>query len=223
MKRTPSGYLPLICGLGGLLTINLCYLIAAVNGHVEWCIPYWDSCTSISAIGRKMPEAIVFKGLMLPVAVLVIVYWAMAYHWLCQWCNNYRQGRACMRILGMAAALFLIIYTFSLGSQGDLFRHLRYIAVNLAFTLTWLAQLLFTWLLIESVRRHDLELASWLTRSLMGLCMLILVVGISYVVSSAFYAGHRDVEDAFEWNLALLLNVHFILAFFIWSRASGTA
>jgi hypothetical protein len=214
----PSRYLPMLCGLGMLLTINLSYLLAAANGHVEWCVPYWDSCTSISATGRRLPESIIFKGLMIPVAIMIMVYWNTAYHWLRQWCDKSKHSLAFMLILGIAAALLLIIYSFTLGIHGQLFRHFRHIVVIFAFTLTYLAQLLFTWQLFDGVRRHHLQVANWVCRSQMGLCIVILLVGTSSIVLGVFYPGYEDIEDAFEWDLAFLLNLHFILTFFIWRK-----
>ena len=48
--------LALITGLLPLVCVHTTYLIAASHGHVPWCVPYWDSCTSISATGRQLPE-----------------------------------------------------------------------------------------------------------------------------------------------------------------------
>lgn len=57
------------------LAININYLIAAFEGHVPWCNPYWDSCTSISATGRQGTAFLFFKGTMLPLAFLYWYYW----------------------------------------------------------------------------------------------------------------------------------------------------
>ena len=59
--------LPLVC-------IHLCYLVAANLGHIEWCVPYLENCTSISATGRKYPEFFIFKGLMIPAVARVRNY-----------------------------------------------------------------------------------------------------------------------------------------------------
>ncbi len=44
-----------VCALLPFITTHASYLIAASHGHVEWCIPYWDASTSISATRRQMP------------------------------------------------------------------------------------------------------------------------------------------------------------------------
>jgi hypothetical protein len=93
--------------------------------------------------------------------------------------------------------------------------------VIFAFTFTYLAQLLFTWQVLAGIKRHNLKVANWVSRSQMGLCIVILTVGISSVVLGALYAGYEDIEDAFEWNLALLLNMQFVLVFFIWRKGQA--
>lgn len=210
--------LSLWCGTGVLVTINLCYVLAAWNGHVSWCIPYRDGCTSISATGRNLPEAALFKGLMLPLAVLMLVYWSRAFQWLDQWCVKAKKRLISMRFLGILAALLLGAYTIILGLQGELFRNLRHTIVILSFSFTYLSQLLFIWIWSENSQRHVLDPAGRVAGLLKLLCVLILVVGISSVAAGVFYSGYRNIEDAFEWNLALLLNLHFILVHFIWRR-----
>ena len=42
----------LVTAVAPIVFIHLTYLISAAQGYVPWCIPYIDSCTSISATGR---------------------------------------------------------------------------------------------------------------------------------------------------------------------------
>lgn len=51
--------------------VHLTWLLAASYGLVEWCNPYIDSCTSISATGRHAPASYVFRATMLPAAVVL--------------------------------------------------------------------------------------------------------------------------------------------------------
>lgn len=48
----PLWWLALAAALSPLLTIHDTFVIAAFEGYISWCIPYWDSCTSISRTGR---------------------------------------------------------------------------------------------------------------------------------------------------------------------------
>ncbi|MEE4110897.1 MAG: hypothetical protein V2I24_16210, partial [Halieaceae bacterium] len=78
--------LPLIvaagCALLPFVAVHIAYLLAADAGQVPWCNPYVDSCTSISATGRQPPASFVFKGVMLPCAMLIAVFWWLQWRWL---------------------------------------------------------------------------------------------------------------------------------------------
>jgi hypothetical protein len=56
-----------------------------------------------------MPEATAFKGMMIPTAIMIMFFWNTAYYWLIHLRKN-NHGLGNMRILGILAALFLIIY-----------------------------------------------------------------------------------------------------------------
>jgi hypothetical protein len=58
--------------------------LAYAAGLMPWCIPYIDSCTSISATGREPPAFFVFKALMIPAAMLLMAYWLLNARWLRQ-------------------------------------------------------------------------------------------------------------------------------------------
>jgi hypothetical protein len=55
------------------------------------------------------------------------------------------------------------------------------------------------------------------------LCQLLLGVGLVTVVLDAWDGAYYDtVEDAFEWLLALLLQLNFLLGYLVWRRAEWT-
>jgi len=51
-RSIPLWWLALAAALSLLLTIHDTFVIAVFEGYISWCIPYWDSCTSISRTGR---------------------------------------------------------------------------------------------------------------------------------------------------------------------------
>ena len=91
----------LVLGILPIVAINASYLIAAWEGAVPWCVPYWESCTSISAIVREGFAFFFFKATMIPVALLTIWYWILAQAKLADF--GYR-GNA-IPALGIIAAL----------------------------------------------------------------------------------------------------------------------
>jgi len=214
-------WLPLVAGLLPLTTYHLCFVIAASVGHLPWCNPYLDSCTSISATGRQAPEMLVFKGLIIPAAIIIAAFWTIATRWLQQfgapWDNRLTRW---MGRLGITAALFLVIYTVALGIEDDAYRPLRRVGAMLSFTLTYLAQLLLTLQLCRLRRAFPQQFPAWPTPVLSGFCAILIVSGVVSLLLDGFYPAYDRLEDAFEWGFALLLNIYFVAFYFVW-RATG--
>lgn len=72
----------LLVSLLPIIAANLAYLISAFDGHVPWCIPYIDGCTTISRAARHGDAIYVFRALMMFYAVLLIWYWWVVKAWL---------------------------------------------------------------------------------------------------------------------------------------------
>ncbi len=212
MKTAPAAArrmfrnLAVTVGAGQALAIHLSYLLAARMGHVGWCVPYWENCSSISATGRHMPEALLFKVTMFPLEVCTMLYWRTAGEVLGANAAAGVGNRNMVR-LGISAAVFLIIYTALLGIGGDVQRQLRHDAVVLSFALTYLAQLLFTRDAIAAGDHLYSLQARWL---LVLLSVAALATGIGNVLTQVWYSGYHRIDNAIEWNLALLLNSYFL-------------
>ncbi len=188
------------------LAINLNYLIAATEGSVPWCNPYWDSCTSISATGRSGLAFYFFKASMLPVALLYWLYWSH-----CGDLGLLSPGlRRAVRTLGATSVLALIAYILALGAIGDGFQLTRRIGIILYFTLTYLCQLL----LVYSHTRVSQQ--SGYISAQQYLLGSILLIGLLSLVLDGLMTNYDAIEDAFEWNIALLLHGNFLLASMHW-------
>jgi len=212
MRAAP---LALITGLLPLLCIHLTYVVAASLGHVDWCIPYWDSCTSISATGRQLPEKLLFKFIMLPAALLAIVFWWIAREWLWQACQ--RRSPA-MLATGAIAGLFLMLYVVALGEGRD-YQTIRRIGIILFFSLTFVAQLFF----LHHARRALQALKPDQRRVVniqTALAAMLLTIGILSVVLDLIYARYDDIEDAFEWVMMLFIVGQFISHYPLWNRVN---
>jgi TRAP-type C4-dicarboxylate transport system permease large subunit len=206
-----------------LLAVHGTYLVAASHGQVEWCIPYIDSCTSISATGRNPPASYLFRATMLPSAAIMIVYWWFNYAWL----NALHRKRGdfasrtnlWMLALGVVACLGLILYITVLGESGSAWARQRRIGTALFFSFTYVAQLLFLRQL-HQLRSQLRQVPDFLLRAMLATSVLLLVLGVMTLVFDAWDELWYDtVEDAFEWNLTLLLQVNFLLGYFVWRRA----
>lgn len=192
-----------------IVAIHSTYLVSAVQGHVPWCFPYFESCTSISATGRHGAAYFLFKGTMIPAAMLLMAFWYLAYRWLRSLGDSRNAGRSIF-VIGMLGALFLIVYTVALGASGDNFRLQRRIGIICYFTFTYLSQLLLVWRM-GHCRMQDAT-RPWL----FGLCMTTLSIGVTTLVLDAVIDNYDDYEDAFEWILALLVHLYFLVIVVTW-------
>jgi hypothetical protein len=210
----PAWPLALACALLPFVTVHVSFLVSAAEGHVGWCFPYWEGCSSISRAGRYGSAYFLFKGGMIPLAVLLVPFWWLNRLWLQSLGSP--GGRA-LPWLGLTASLALLVYTLVLGHAGDAFHTLRRIGVIGWFGLTWLAQLQ----LGAALRPHD----RWgvAGRRLVAMSLAALVAGIASLIAGLVFPDrHDDLEDAFEWTMALLLNVHVLIVALLWRRSGFT-
>lgn len=208
----------LLAALVPFLGVHVTYWVAASYGLVDWCNPYLDSCTSISATGREPPASYIFRATMLPSAVLMMAYWWLNHAWLGQ--LGARPGtRHWMLALGLLACIGLILYVTVLGEAGDVWRRQRRIGTVLFFSFTYLAQLMFL-AQLRALRDRLTMLPPALLSAMWTLCVALLLTGVLTVVLDAWDEAYYDtVEDAFEWVLTLLLQSNFLLGYFVWRIA----
>lgn len=225
MNHSPSAAVPLstiafAAALLPFVTTHVSFLLAATFGHVDWCIPYWDSCTSISATGRQLPEKLWFKAGMVPTALLTALLWWCAARWRrLAGPTRYPHRLAMLPWLGALAALALLIYTVALGEAGAAYQELRRSGVTLSFALTFIGQVLLTQLVGElAALREDGSLARAAQQQLRLLWLLLGLGVLSLVLDAVLGPGYQRYEDAFEWWLALLLNGYFLLLARLWQR-----
>lgn len=206
-------WLGFITTLLPVLTFHTTYLLSAWSGTVDWCIPYWDACTSISATGRNGLAYFIFKGAMIPAITLQVLFWVINHRWL--QALGYPRGR-CVGWLGALAAAFLLPYVLSLGHAGDAFALVRRVGTAGYVGVTGIVQILLGSVLWRS--NHPL-----LKRSggrllvLSGVTLAIAVV--SLILQSVPRVDYDSIKYAFDWILIVLLNVHGIGVAVLWWRA----
>lgn len=213
--------LPLICGLLTLLSYHLAYLLAALSGHVEWCVPYFQGCSSISAVGRQPPEELVFKGLIICGLSLMVLVWVVNHQWL-----KVLGGTGCYRMaaitaLGISGVLMLLIYVLALGEYGNTYASMRRIGVNLGAGFSYLAQLLMYGVLRQVRSRISVRLYRYWSVQV----WLVLVIGIGNVICKILIPEpvyDAYLEDSFEWVLITLLCIYYLMLARAWrSGCSG--
>lgn len=203
-------HLTLLAGIVPLIAIHAAYVIAAIQGYVGWCIPYWDSCTSISATGRHGIAYGWFKLTMISSAVILFLVWREIYRWQS---SIVQSTHRTLMLVGCMGAVCLAMYTIALGEAGEYFRKQRQLGATVYFTFTYLAQLmLVAWLFRNGVR------SIWRTYLFIA-CASCLLIGVYSLSIDAYTDWHDDIEDAIEWILALLIDLNF-LAFYYYLRSS---
>ena len=213
---------PLLAALVPFFAVHATYLVAASYDLVDWCIPYIDSCTSISATGRKPPASYLFRATMLPSAVFMAAYWWFSHAWLRAERRTaklpHSRAGTWMLSLGLLACVGLVMYVTVLGEAGDLWARQRRAGTVLFFSFTFLSQLL----LVHQLRqlREQLPTVQGPTHGMWFLCILLLSLGILTVLIDAWDSDYYEtIEDAFEWVLTLLLQTNFLLGYGVWRRA----
>lgn len=194
-----------------LLTIHLTWLISASVNNLHWCNPYWHLCHSVSATGRLYPEFFVFKGLMIPAACGILIYWWLLKHWMRQMAIPFVTR---IHALGTLAALALVVYTVTLGAVGEPYALARRMGVILFFGLTPLAHLL----LLAACRAspHFSEEMDSELRRMKLLLMTMLLLGVGSVIAGFLWSGYDDWENAVEWWFAVMMPGLFVLVGRLW-------
>ena len=148
---------------------------------------------------------------MIPAAILMMVYWHRSAIWLDQ--LGYKS--VAIRWLGIVASACLIIYVIALGAADGEYRLARRIGIIFYFSLTYLAQLLMVSHLWDHSKHHSNAVVVMLF-----ICISCLIIGLTSLATEMHTDWHDEVEDAYEWVLALLLHCYFLASFSAW-RATG--
>lgn len=190
---------------------NAAYLISASHELVPWCFPYFEGCTSISRAARTGIANPIFRGLMLPQAVILVLYW-----WLCaEWLRGFAPQRVVTRrailVLGIVAAVFLVLYATYLGVQGHFYQWMRRYGITVHFGCTVLAQFLLTWVVV-----HDLRLPQWIRHGKLGLCAAMLILGLSSIPLQHLLPDKDAAVNALEWSYSILMLAFFPLTGEAW-------
>ena len=201
MKLYP---LALLAGLVPLIAIHLCYMLAVQAGHVPACIPYLNSCTSISSAGREGLEFYFFKALMLPAAVIIFLFWLYTTRWLNLLTNTSKSYRNTIVVLGLIAALGLLWYSVMLGAIGPQYRLQRRWGVIIFFSLSFIAQFMCMRALARPNKfQANLQVG---LRLVAAYLLAIVLFAVSAVIISSINSDAYDaIEDTFEWWVTLLL------------------
>ena len=119
MHRVPNrSWIALLAGVLPILAAHLAWLLnlsATALAPEFVCNPYLDGCVSISRAARSGPGLWLFRGLMLPSAILLLLTWLALRAELAALGTAPPRRPAAMAALGVVGAVFLVFYVTALG------------------------------------------------------------------------------------------------------------
>jgi hypothetical protein len=213
---TPLWPLPLSIALLFLGAVHLAWWLSVKADYIPACMPYWDGCVSISRAARHGLGNHLFRLAVLPCAALHLFTWWLAREWLRKPGGGTDRAGAALLMLGAASALALAVYAAFLGTDSETYRFLRRYGVVVYFGCGYLAQLLF----MRLAKRRG-KLAPGIAGAMLAVCVAMLGLGLTSVVTGLALADPalKDRwENAFEWQLGLLLVGWFVLLAILWKR-----
>lgn len=220
----PLWALPLAAGLLPLAGVSIAFALAVSEGQFAACNPLLEGCVSISRASRYGLSNILFRAFVLPAAALQALTWWLAVSWLRSLGAPPRRRLAWVPWLGVAAALFLVLYGTFLGTDGAGYRWMRRFGVVFYFGFTCLLMLLVTDVLRRAVSSGTARVAgaAWLLLPVLSLPLLGVVNSLAPLVIAD--AGALDrFENATEWWGGLAFTFYFGLLAWLWRRSGFAA
>lgn len=203
-----------LCAVLPFIAVHVAYGISANAGLVPWCWPYLEGCTSISRAARHGLANLLFKGLMLPYAALLTLFWALTYAWLRQLRPLASRRAQLVLALGAIAAVFLVLYSSFLGAEGPEYRWLRRYGITVYFSFTVLAQMFVAALLWPQT-----SLSKPLRLALVVLSGLLLALGLLSLPLQHYVSDVDAAINALEWTYALLMVSFYPLIARCWAQS----
>ena len=212
---------PLLAALLPCVAVHATYLVAAGHGLVDWCFPYLDSCTSISATGRTPPASLLFRAIELPFAGLLLVLWPLTVAWLRSLMPTLRNSTArAVLVAGTIGAIALIVYTTFLGTGESFYAFMRRFGIYFYFLGVTLAQL-FTSLALRRIAKANAEMRlSGISTAMLSFCLAPFALGLLNLLQKTVlpYETADPLENSIEWIAAAMLQFWFIALYVAWRR-----
>jgi len=203
-----------------VLVVGGAYGIAMHQEVAEACVPFWEGCTSISRAARHGDALFWFRGFMMPLSMLLVIYWIYQWRWLNCVVGPRRRHHAVLA-LGVVSALALVLYANYLGSEGDFYRFMRRFGVMFYFALAMLAQLIS----LESLHSVRLKLDTRLRPGLRLQWTLVSIQwglgAVSLWVDTVQPPYEYQAENIIEWNFALAMVAFYGVSGWLWRDPPG--
>ncbi|MGI9263433.1 MAG: hypothetical protein ACR2QU_00805 [Gammaproteobacteria bacterium] len=206
-------HMALAAALLPCLLFPVTYLIAASQGHIDWCIPIVSGCTDITHTGLRYPESHLFRIVLCVGSLAIAATWALVFEWTkLQGVSITRRDRR-IRIQGVTAGLGLFVGTIVLQGPENTLWSVHGIGANLYFLLAYIAVVSYTRRLREI--GTDAEMASarslQLKRTLVWAMTLMIVLVIAFRI-----LGWRGARRSIQWLAAYSFMIYYLSLAYDW-------
>ena len=157
--------------------------------------------------------------MMISGGVFMLIYWVLCRRWL-ETVDGGGTSDRVMLWLGVAASVFLVLYSTALGNIGEAYHVQRRIGVTGYFGSTFMAQLLLARRVWHLARVGAVATPWRIDAVKIGLCIILMALGLTTIPVSLFVADHKAIENVIEWNFAILVIGYYLTTPVLW-RASG--
>lgn len=205
--------LPYWAALVPLVTVNVCYLVAIGLDHLPTCIPYLTGCTSVSSTGRVAPESLIFRAGMLPTALILALFWHRCATFL-QLGGQSGLRLVTLQVLGVIAALSLVVYAVTLGFEDNVYRQLRRAGI-IGFALSTFAAEVS---LIVFYRPMRIATTKILWRWLIVLCVALPLLSVASEVAKWAGAPRHGANNTVAWNAFVVASAYCVVVARIWRQ-----
>jgi hypothetical protein len=226
-RGLPLWPLPLLAGLLPIVATLLALQLSIRLELVPACNPFIEGCISVSRAARHGLPNHLFKALVLPAAALQALTWLLCEAWLAGLFGSSTRSRWLRHLawIGITAAVFLVLYTAFLGTEGRIYRWLRQYGTVVYFGFTCVAMLITSDAVVRLGRRHSALARGRFDLALPALGGALLAAGLVNTFVAPFFDAEIEdrIENATEWWGAATLSLVFLVLAWLWRQTGYSA
>lgn len=211
--------LALLAALLPLAATAIAYPLSIRLELAPGCNPFVDGCVSISRAGRHGLPNIVFRGLLLPAAVLQALCWIVCPAWLRTIGAPADALQRSLPAIGTVAGAMLALYGTFLGTEGEGYRWMRRYGVFFYFGLTAIAALVVSDQMLRRLRGD--ARTRRIAFAVAAPCMLLPLLGLAHVLLPIWWSAPAEknaLENVTEWWGAAILTAFFFALGWAWRK-----
>lgn len=214
--------LALFCTLLPALGIGLAFWLNGQAFPEQFCVPWLDGCTTITATGIYYPSAYVLRGSLICTAVFCLVWWYCARVWLDSSRAHPLKGWMWFLIVtSMIGSLLLVASIAVLGehmlpsSEHRFLWRFHTLTAGLFFLLTSMCQILMTFYMWRLREPLEISHQQILVKILLAAGQLGSLLAFWILPETGM--EHGKVEAICEWWLATFCCAYFVTAWYDWA------